>query len=80
MPSLSVPTISPDTGVLTAALAYAAAGWYLLPVRRGSKNPGSVVGEGWQHQSTRDPQQIVAWWAAHHSDRVESSTPARWRW
>ena len=60
---LSVPLIA-DDDVLTAAFRYAAAGWYCLPVRADAgKNPGSVVGKGWQHQSSRDPQQLAAWFA-----------------
>lgn len=39
---LWVPELLPDTDALTAALAYAAAGWYVLPARRGTKNPGSA--------------------------------------
>lgn len=45
-----------------AALAYAQAGWFVLPVAPGSKNPGSVVGGRWQDQSSRDPEQIEEWW------------------
>jgi len=60
---LHVPELAPDADMLTAALAYADAGWYLLPVQRGTKHPGSVVGDRWQHQSSRDPEQIVAWFA-----------------
>lgn len=45
-----------------AALAYARAGWFVLPVAPGSKNPGSVVGGRWQDQSGRDPEQIEEWW------------------
>jgi hypothetical protein len=52
---LQVPEITSDMDTLTAALAYAAAGWYVLPVRRGTKKPGSIVGNGWQHQSSRHP-------------------------
>jgi hypothetical protein len=48
---------------LTAAFAYAKAGWYLVPVRHGANNPGSVVGDGWQHMSSREPQVITAWLA-----------------
>ena len=48
---------------LTAALAYAKANWYLVPVERGTKNPGSVVHGKWQEKSSRDPKQIVAWFA-----------------
>lgn len=60
---LAVPEIDAETDALTAALAYAEAGWYVLPVRRGTKHPGSVVGDDWQHQSSSDPEQIVAWFA-----------------
>lgn len=45
-----------------AALAYAAAGMYVLPVRRGEKRPGSVVGENWPALSTVDVRQIRDWW------------------
>jgi hypothetical protein len=62
--ALSVPDLAPDTATLTAALTYADAGWHVVPVRRGTKNPGSVLGGQWQHQSSRDPQQIAAWFAA----------------
>lgn len=60
---LAVPTITPDDDNLTAALAYAEAGWYLVPVRRGTKHPGSILGKAWQSQSSRDPAQIAAWFA-----------------
>ncbi|MGH3710482.1 MAG: bifunctional DNA primase/polymerase [Pseudonocardiaceae bacterium] len=59
-----IPAISPYADNLIAALAYAEAGWYVLPVRRGDyKNPGSVVGKGWQYQSSRDPRVITRWFA-----------------
>jgi len=60
---LRIPFIDEDTDTLAAALAYAREGWYVLPVAAGSKNPGSVVGGGWQRQSSRDADQIVAWFA-----------------
>jgi hypothetical protein len=64
---LYVPEIDPDADMLTAALAYAAAGWYVLPVKRlpgkRGKHPGSVVGERWQDKSSRDPKVITAWFA-----------------
>jgi hypothetical protein len=54
--ALSMPPVKPDDDTISAAVEYAAAGWYVLPVRRGAgKHPGSVVGGGWQHQSSRNP-------------------------
>jgi Bifunctional DNA primase/polymerase, N-terminal len=60
---LGIPVITPDDTALGAALKYAGAGWYVLPVRRGTINPGSVVGTAWAMKSSRDPKQIVAWMA-----------------
>ena len=62
---LSIPDIAAATeqsGALGAALAYAEAGWYILPVRPGTKDPGSIVGKGWPAKSSRDPKQITAWY------------------
>ena len=56
----------PDVAHLSpveAALAYAEAGWYVLPTDPADiKNPGSVVHGHWQDKSSRDPGQIRAWW------------------
>lgn len=56
----------PDVAGLSpvdAALAYARAGWYVLPTDPADiKNPGSVVHGHWQDRSSRDPRQIRAWW------------------
>ncbi|KQX63430.1 bifunctional DNA primase/polymerase [Streptomyces sp. Root1310] len=41
-------------------LAYAEAGWYIAPVDA-SKNPGSLLGPGWQHQTSRDEAVIRGW-------------------
>jgi hypothetical protein len=60
--TLSIPDIS-EADPLTAALAYAAAGWYVLPVRTDTKHPGSVVGAGWPSLSSRDPKTIAGWFA-----------------
>ena len=61
---LSILRIEPDTSTITAALAYAAAGWYVLPVRpTDKKHPGSRVGKQWQTKSSRDPEELVAWFA-----------------
>ncbi len=61
-----IPEIPAGADNVTAALLYAKHGGYVLPVdrkKRDGKHPGSVVGDDWQHQSSRDPEQIVAWFA-----------------
>jgi hypothetical protein len=66
MIGLTIPEIPDDADALTAALSYAKAGWYLVPVNPnvgGGKHPGSVVGNGWPSLSSRDPQTITAWFA-----------------
>lgn len=60
--TLSIPEIG-DSDNLTAALAYAKSGWYVLPVRVDTKHPGSVVGNRWPALSSRDPKIIGAWFA-----------------
>ena len=58
-----IPELPPDVDKLTAALAYADAGLYVLPVGRGTKNPGSVVGKQWQVEVQPRPEVIAAWFA-----------------
>ena len=60
---LSIPDLPPDCDLIRAALAYAACGWYVGPVARGTKNPGSILGEHWPSKSSRDTDQIVEWFA-----------------
>jgi len=55
-----IPDVTGETA-LGAALAYADAGLWLLPVASG-KHPGSVVGSDWPDNSTRDPELIDAYW------------------
>lgn len=67
MSALHIPEIPEDADAIKAALAYAGAGFYVLPVNPtvgDGKHPGSVVGDGWPAQSSRDPDRIVAWFAA----------------
>mgnify|MGYP005992676765 CR=1 FL=1 len=46
-----------------AALAYAEAGWFVVPTSpKDIKNPGSLVGIGWPAASSRDADQINRWW------------------
>jgi hypothetical protein len=63
MSDLRIPELPPGVDNLAAALAYADAGWYVLPVKRGTKDPGSLVGKRWQDKSSRDPKVIAAWFA-----------------
>lgn len=44
-----------------AAHAYAACGWFVLPVDPGSKHAGSVLGAGWPEKSSRDSRAIDGW-------------------
>ena len=48
--------------VADAALEYAALGWYVVPLLRASKNPGSFLGTGWQVKSSRDLEVIRQWY------------------
>ena len=69
MADLYVPSIQyPD--VLTAAVSYAEAGWYVLPVDPVTKHPGSRVHDGWPQKSSRDPAQITAWFAGAPNDAL----------
>ena len=63
--TLTIPHLDPGVDMLTAALAYAECGWFLLPTDPAidTKHPGSVVGDRWQDKSSRDPKQIAAWFA-----------------
>lgn len=61
---LRVPALDPDVDTLTAALAYAKAGWYVGPIRANdSKHAGNVLGTGWPAKTSRDPKTIIAWFA-----------------
>ncbi|WP_158083997.1 bifunctional DNA primase/polymerase [Mycobacterium persicum] len=52
--------------LLEAALAYAEAGWYVLPTDPADiKSPGSVVGSKWHEKSSREPKRIRRWWKAN---------------
>nr|WP_255429677.1 bifunctional DNA primase/polymerase [Streptomonospora sp. PA3] len=58
---MHIPDIDPDRGTIAAALDYADAGWYVLPVDPGTKHPGSVLGKGWPAKSSRDRDTITDW-------------------
>ncbi|MFJ4651036.1 bifunctional DNA primase/polymerase [Nocardia sp. NPDC088792] len=54
-----------------AALAAAARGWMVFPLRAGSKRPAI---DAWPDQATIDRDRIIAWWAAHPSANVAIAT------
>jgi hypothetical protein len=70
MADLYVPSQLPaDT--LGAALAYAEAGWYVLPVDpAANKHPGSRLGNGWPAKTTRDPAVIHTWFTTRPGDGI----------
>src|ERR1044071_3073286 len=41
-------TTNGHNATLSAAIAYTQRGWRVVPIPRGSKNPGHAYGEGWQ--------------------------------
>ncbi|MEO3761219.1 bifunctional DNA primase/polymerase [Mycobacterium sp. B14F4] len=45
-----------------AAEAYAKAGARIVPVKAGTKNPGSYLGQGWPQQATSDLEAVRSWW------------------
>lgn len=49
------------TDTRTEALFLASLGWKLVPMLSGTKNPGNILGAGWQHQCSSDPAQISRW-------------------
>lgn len=60
--SLRIPGGLSGMSLLQAALAYAECGWFVLPVKPGTKNPGSLVGKRWPELSSRDTETICQWW------------------
>ncbi|HWF70600.1 MAG TPA: bifunctional DNA primase/polymerase [Mycobacterium sp.] len=59
------PAIWPDVcgmSAAEAAEAYAKCGIPIVPVRPGTKNPGSHLGQGWPDRATTDLDTVRAWW------------------
>ncbi|WP_109788980.1 bifunctional DNA primase/polymerase [Mycolicibacterium chlorophenolicum] len=51
--------------VAEAVGAYAEAGFYLVPIKAGTKNAGSVLGIGWPAKSSCDVATVADWWRKH---------------
>lgn len=67
-----IPRITDNTTPLEAALAYARAGWFVIPVSREvdtGKNPGSILGARWPIGSSRDEEQIREWFSSAYLPR-----------
>ncbi|WP_049785261.1 bifunctional DNA primase/polymerase [Mycobacterium marinum] len=45
-----------------AAETYAKAGLHVIPVKPGTKNPGSYLGRGWPARATDDLEVVREWW------------------
>ena len=58
---ISIPSNTENMTALEAALAWAADGFFILPIDPKTKHAGSVVGVGWPDKSSRDPKQIESW-------------------
>lgn len=57
--------VLPDVGRLKnaeAAEAYAKAGIPVVPVKPGTKNPGSYLGRGWPQRASTDLETVREWW------------------
>lgn len=55
----------PDVTDLTnaeAAQMYAKAGLHIVPIKPGTKNPGSYLGQGWPARATDDLESVREWW------------------
>jgi hypothetical protein len=68
VPKLSVPTFSGTESVLECGYAYVDCGWWLVPIRRSSKHPGSILGKGWPEKSSNQKSQLDIWFKGQ-SDR-----------
>lgn len=60
---LSVPAETESMTVLEAALAWADAGFYVLPIYPSTKHAGSILGKGWPEKTSRDKGQLETWFA-----------------
>lgn len=57
----TLPLVDREWTLEKAGLAYAAQGLYVGPLAAKSKNPGSILGSGWQSKTSNDPTVIRKW-------------------
>jgi hypothetical protein len=64
--------MSPPAGFLDDALAYAARGWPVFPLRPAEKVPliPKAAGGNGVHDATTDPDRIRAWWEKHPTANI----------
>jgi hypothetical protein len=66
--TLSIPTFTGTETVLECAYAYSDCGWWMVPILKGTKNPGSILGKGWPQLSSNKKSQLDIWFTGY-SDR-----------
>jgi len=64
-PKLVIPQFSGDESVRECAHAYLECGWWVVPVSKGTKNPGSILGKSWHQKSSNSHAQIDQWFAMY---------------
>jgi hypothetical protein len=64
---LAVPDGTRDMSTLDAALAWARANFYVLPISPATKHPGSILGKGWPDKTSKDPMQIASWFCGSNA-------------
>lgn len=61
MSGLFVPQVEEDADILSAAMQYAEAGWYVMPLHTDSRRP--ALGKNWPAETSRSVDKIVSWFA-----------------
>lgn len=59
---------SKESRVLAKARKLAKLGFYVGPLRPGTKNPGSRLGRGWQEKTSNDPATVSRWFKQNPED------------
>jgi hypothetical protein len=55
---------------MNEVLKLAKLGWHLVVMQHKSKNPGSLLGSGWQEKATNNPDVINAWLEVHEKANI----------